>query len=226
MALPDCLLRAPECGKCCPCHSDVTSTLLVALMGPSWASRPTGYAIKIKHVVFLCRKMSSKRFLLPRVRPWCRNTQRCLLTPILYFQMIYMKWLFLMHMASEAAVQNLTRNAAYWIDEGHLLGMLNIIPVLQIWEILYKTFRKFCQFQQLRTSEISSSRFLFVLSWASLTCLWADQRTARGQRRTTYISAAWRQSGWRSVGRLQQYWLNLVLDKFYLSRWWILTFIN
>ena len=33
-----------------------------------------------------------------------------------------------MHMASEAAVQNLTSNAAYWIDEGHLLGMLNIIP--------------------------------------------------------------------------------------------------
>lgn len=42
--------------------------------------------------------------------------------------MIYVKWLFLVHVASEGAIQNLTRNAAYWIDEGHLLGMLNIIP--------------------------------------------------------------------------------------------------
>lgn len=38
MTLPDCLPRAPECEKCCPCHGDVTSTLLVALMGASWAS--------------------------------------------------------------------------------------------------------------------------------------------------------------------------------------------
>ena len=52
-------------------------------------------------------------------------------------------------MASEAAVQNLTRNAAYWIKEGHLLGMSDMIPeLLELWEILYKTFVKnVCQFQ-------------------------------------------------------------------------------